>query len=113
MMAEEAKDGGASYQALFRELEATVQELERSDLPLERAMALFSRGIELSRLLASRLDDAEQKVFRLVTEAGGGFGLESVAGDALGPAEGAGAAGDDEEDGIGDGKGRGVSPRSR
>jgi exodeoxyribonuclease VII small subunit len=100
----------ASYQSLFRELESTVSELERDDLPLERAMSLFSRGVELARLLASRLDAAEQQVFRLVSEAGGGFGLEPLRAASLGPGED--RTGDEEEGGFEDRDGGGVSPRS-
>jgi len=103
-----ARDSDATYQALFRELEATVGELERDDLPLERAMALFSRGVELSRLLATRLDAAEQQVFRLVAEAGGGFGLEPLRATSLGAAE-AGPE-DGEEVGFDDREGRSISP---
>jgi len=105
-----AKDAAASYQSLFRELEATVTELERDDLPLERAMSLFSRGVELSRLLAERLDAAEQEVFRLVADAGGGFGLEPIRGGSPGPVDEA-AESDEEDDQGEDGGGRGLSPR--
>lgn len=61
---------------LFEQLERTVNELEREEVELERAMELFREGMRLTRLLDGRLQKAEQEVFRLVEEAGGEFGLE-------------------------------------
>ncbi len=48
-------------------LEEVVATLEQGDLPLERALALFERGIALTRACRSKLDAAEQKV-KILTE---------------------------------------------
>ena len=81
----EEKEKTRDYQELFRELDETVGKLEREEIPLEDALILFKRGVELSRLLAGRLESTEQEVYRLVSEAGGGFGLSPERSDDLGP----------------------------
>jgi exodeoxyribonuclease VII small subunit len=93
------REPSESYDALFRRLEETLRELEREEVPLERAMQLFQEGVALSRTLAARLEEAEQKVYRLVAEAGGGFGLQEIGRDALGGGTGTRAG---EEEGGGD-----------
>jgi exodeoxyribonuclease VII small subunit len=64
-MARKKAAGGAAAptfeEALVR-LEAIVAELEESDLPLERSLAVFEEGVRLSRLLHERLNEAERKV---------------------------------------------------
>jgi len=94
-----AEPTAPSYQEMFRELEQAVLELEREELPLERAMMLFSRGVELAGLLAARLEEAEQRIYRLVAEAGGGFGLEPLAAEDLGPGAEAPGGGAEEDEG--------------
>lgn len=53
------------------ELEAIVEELERGDLPLDKAMQKFEQGIKLTRGCQAALKDAEQKVEILMKSAGG------------------------------------------
>ncbi len=59
-------------------IEAIVAQLEREELPLDRALTLFEEGVEKLRLAAAALANAEGKVQRLVEKADGGV---SLAGD--------------------------------
>jgi exodeoxyribonuclease VII small subunit len=59
-------------------IEAIVAQLEREEMPLDRALTLFEEGVEKLRLAAAALADAEGKVQRLVEKADGGV---SLAGD--------------------------------
>lgn len=86
-----APDPGAEDRGvgpLFEKLEKTVNELEREEVELERAMELFREGMRLTRLLDARLQTAEQEVFRLVEEAGGELGLELFDPPSRGPGGG-------------------------
>ncbi len=51
-----------TFEQAFAELEESVRALERGDLPLEEALALYERGQELSAYCAKLLDEAELKV---------------------------------------------------
>ena len=50
------------------ELEAIVEQLEAGDLPLDKSLQQFERGVKLSRDCQSALEQAEQKVEVLVGE---------------------------------------------
>jgi exodeoxyribonuclease VII small subunit len=52
----------ASFEAGLDELESVVKELEGGDLPLERALALFEKGIGLSDTCRKQLQEAETRV---------------------------------------------------
>jgi len=43
-------------------LERIVQELEGGDRPLEESLRLFEEGIQLTRLCAARLDEAQRRI---------------------------------------------------
>lgn len=51
-----------SFEAGLDELEKIVRELEGGDLPLDRSLALFEKGVNLSESCRTRLQDAETKV---------------------------------------------------
>lgn len=48
------------------ELEEIVEQLESGDLPLEKSLKQFERGVRLSRECQTALKDAEQRVQVLV-----------------------------------------------
>ncbi len=52
----------ASFETGLDELERVVKELEGGDLPLERALALFEKGIGLSDTCRKQLQEAETRV---------------------------------------------------
>jgi exodeoxyribonuclease VII small subunit len=60
----------ASFEACLEELERVVRELESGDLPLERALELFERGIALSENCRRQLEDAETRVEMLIKKNG-------------------------------------------
>jgi exodeoxyribonuclease VII small subunit len=60
------KDKPESFESLFRELETTVAKLEAGDLALDESLALFQRGMELSKKCGALLDAAELRIKELV-----------------------------------------------
>jgi exodeoxyribonuclease VII small subunit len=52
----------AGFEAGLDELEKIVKELEAGDLPLERALELFEKGIGLSQTCRKQLEEAETRV---------------------------------------------------
>ena len=51
-----------TFEASLQELEGVVKEMEGGDLPLERALELFERGMTLSETCRKQLEDAETRV---------------------------------------------------
>ena len=56
----------ASFEAGLQELEVIVKEMESSELPLERALELFEKGMQLSESCRKQLQEAETRVELLV-----------------------------------------------
>ena len=54
-----------SFEDLQRELDDLVARLERGDVPLDEALALWQRGEELYRACVERLDRAELEIEEL------------------------------------------------
>jgi exodeoxyribonuclease VII small subunit len=50
------------FEAALNELEGIVKKLEEGDLTLENSLALYERGVELSRFCHARLSDAEKRI---------------------------------------------------
>jgi exodeoxyribonuclease VII small subunit len=59
-----------SFEACLEELEKVVKELEAGDLPLERSLELFERGVGLSESCRKQLEAAETRVEMLVRKEG-------------------------------------------
>jgi exodeoxyribonuclease VII small subunit len=59
-----------SFEEAFAELEEVVQQLEAGDLTLDKAMALFERGMALAEHSNAQLDEAELRVQQLVPAGG-------------------------------------------
>ena len=65
---EEARDVRGeerSFEELQRELDDVVARLERGDVPVDDAIALFRRGEELYRACVERLQSAELRIEEL------------------------------------------------
>ena len=60
----------ASFESSLDELEKVVKELESGDLPLDRSLDLFSRGMQLSESCRKQLEDAETRVEQLIRKQG-------------------------------------------
>ncbi|MCI2283262.1 exodeoxyribonuclease VII small subunit [Colwellia sp. MSW7] len=59
-----------SFEESLNELDTIVQNLEQGDIDLEESMALFERGLTLSKLSQNKLQAAEQKVKILLEKEG-------------------------------------------
>lgn len=59
-----------SFEEAFSQLEAIVEQLESGDVPLEKAVALFQKGIKLSSMCHAKLKKAEQEVNILLEKDG-------------------------------------------
>ena len=55
----------ASFEDAQRELEQIVERLERGQVPLDEAVALWERGEELYRFCLGKLDAAQGKIEEL------------------------------------------------
>ena len=69
---------GASFEELQRELDELVARLERGDVALDEALALWQRGEELYRACVEHLDNAELRIDELRSE-GAARGDDSAA----------------------------------
>ena len=59
-----------SFEDAMQELENLVDEMEKGELPLEKALEKFERGVSLARSSQTILKDAEQKVQILMNQNG-------------------------------------------
>lgn len=59
-----------SFEAGLQQLESIVKEMESGELPLQRALELFERGMKLSDTCRKQLQDAETRVEILIRRAG-------------------------------------------
>ena len=50
------------FEAAIAELETIVKKLEDGDLPLEKSLELYERGVQLSRFCHTRLEEAEKRI---------------------------------------------------
>lgn len=55
-----------SFESSLEELERIVRELEQGELPLEKSLELFERGVKLSRECQDRLNQAERRIEILI-----------------------------------------------
>jgi exodeoxyribonuclease VII small subunit len=52
----------ASFETGLAELESVVKQLESGDLPLDKALELFEKGMQLSDTCRKQLEEAETRV---------------------------------------------------
>ncbi len=57
------------FEAALAELDLHVKKLEDGDLSLEQSLALYERGVQLSRFCHTKLEEAERRV-EILTERG-------------------------------------------
>jgi exodeoxyribonuclease VII small subunit len=71
-MAENQNDAkpAETFETSLDELETVVRELEGGDLPLERSLELFERGMGLSDSCRKQLEAAETRVEMLIRNSG-------------------------------------------
>ena len=57
------------FESAITELESIVKALEAGDLTLEQSLAMYERGVQLSRFCHARLEEAERRI-EVLTERG-------------------------------------------
>ena len=65
-----------TFEAAIKELEEIVKTLENGDEAIDRSIALYERGVSLTKYCMDILEKAEQKVSVLVQKEGGKLALE-------------------------------------
>lgn len=60
-----------SFEQALAALEDIVTQLERGDVPLDQSITLYERGEKLRAACQSRLDAAQARIERIVTNASG------------------------------------------
>lgn len=59
-----------SFAESMSELEEIVRKLEQGDVPLEEAIDLYKKGMELSHFCHEKLQSAEKQLISIVNEQG-------------------------------------------
>jgi exodeoxyribonuclease VII small subunit len=65
-----------TFEKALAELEAIVAKLEKGGVSLNESLALFEKGVKMSRFLKGELDKAERKVEILLKDEKGGLRAE-------------------------------------
>ena len=61
-MSAQSESSIKDFKAAIAELESVVKKLEDGDLSLEQSLALYERGVALSKFCHARLEDAERRI---------------------------------------------------
>jgi exodeoxyribonuclease VII small subunit len=59
------------FEEALQKLDSIVTQIEEGDLPLEETLKAFEEGVRLARFCASKLDEAERKVEKLMRDQAG------------------------------------------
>ena len=59
------------FEKMMAELNEITEKLESGELSLSESMALFEKGVELTRKCSELLNEAKQKIVKITTEADG------------------------------------------
>jgi len=79
-----------TFEKALAELEQIVAKLEKGGISLNESLALFEKGVKMSRFLRAELDKAERKVEILLKDEKGNLKAEDFEAD---PDDDAGEAG--------------------
>ncbi|CAM4268062.1 exodeoxyribonuclease VII small subunit [Paenibacillus phoenicis] len=66
----EAQQAELNFEDAMNQLEDIVSQLERGDVPLEKAIDLFQQGMRLSQICGQKLAQVERKIEMIVEEDG-------------------------------------------
>ncbi|MCI5072040.1 exodeoxyribonuclease VII small subunit [bacterium] len=64
----EKKSKKLAFEVALDELESIVNQLESKDMPLEKSLDLFEKGINLSKTCTQQITEAEEKVDQLMQQ---------------------------------------------
>ncbi|MGD7045548.1 exodeoxyribonuclease VII small subunit [Jeotgalibacillus proteolyticus] len=59
-----------TFEEAMNELETIVSKLEEGDVPLEEALTIYQKGMDLSKLCHDKLQHAEKQMATVMTEDG-------------------------------------------
>ncbi|MBP1999445.1 exodeoxyribonuclease VII small subunit [Paenibacillus shirakamiensis] len=65
-----SKQPEINFEEAMNQLEDIVSQLEHGDVPLEKAIDLFQRGMQLSQLCSHKLEQVERKIEMITLEDG-------------------------------------------
>lgn len=60
-----------NFEEALRALESIVQQIERGDVPLDESITLYERGEQLRAACQKRLDAAQARIEKIVTNGNG------------------------------------------
>lgn len=69
--AKKSADDFSDFESALTELEKILERMERGEQPLEEALKDFERGVALTNSCRKRLQEAEQRVDKLLRKNGG------------------------------------------
>jgi exodeoxyribonuclease VII small subunit len=81
-----------TFEKALAELEQIVAKLEKGGVSLNESLALFEKGVKMSRFLRAELDKAERKVEILLKDEKGHLKAEDFEAEEDGKEEGGGDA---------------------
>lgn len=64
-------DDNLSFEDALNELEAIVKQLEQGELSLDQSLDQYAQGVKLSRLCLTKLNAAEEKITKVISEVNG------------------------------------------
>ncbi|HEY9187451.1 MAG TPA: exodeoxyribonuclease VII small subunit [Ignavibacteria bacterium] len=67
-----------SFEEYLKELENIVSEMESGNIPLDKALEMYERGINISQYCIKELEKAELKLKKLSKKIDGSFELEDI-----------------------------------
>lgn len=65
-----AEEKTLSFEEAMSDLEKIVDRLEEGDVPLEEAITIYKKGMELSKLCHDKLKNVEEQLTQIITEDG-------------------------------------------
>jgi len=67
-----------AFEETFKNLEEIVNQLESGQKTLEKSLELFEEGIKLSEICRTKLDNADQKIKKLIKKTDNSFELKDI-----------------------------------
>ncbi|MBA9027380.1 MULTISPECIES: exodeoxyribonuclease VII small subunit [Bacillaceae] len=65
-----SKEKELTFEQAMEELEQVVEKLEEGDVPLEEAISIYKKGMDLSRLCHTKLKSVEEQLTQILREDG-------------------------------------------
>ncbi|MGE8078058.1 exodeoxyribonuclease VII small subunit [Peribacillus loiseleuriae] len=65
-----SKEKELTFEQAMEELEQVVEKLEEGDVPLEEAITIYKKGMDLSRLCHTKLQSVEEQLTQILREDG-------------------------------------------